>query len=269
MVERIKIGYDNTLLDAATLAGGSWEAGLPLANLKTDELAAVARSTDDANASTKLTVDFGSAVAMSALFAGPTNLSPGALTRLKGAPSNAFATGYDSGWVSQGLTTADLVPGVGPNIIHILSSVQTYQWWQLEIDDTSNVDGYVQIGRLFMPKLLEPSVNYSAEGNSLSLEDMTRREETISGVENSGRRRNRRVFSFRIPELPENEAFNTVFKFQMTVGFDQLVFLVPDPAAAAPQKQLRSFWGRVRAMDPVSQALGSLAGVGLTVSEVF
>src|SRR4051812_19194221 len=48
----LALGFPN-LIDTATLSGGSWTVGLPLANLQDRRLKAVARSADATNASTQ------------------------------------------------------------------------------------------------------------------------------------------------------------------------------------------------------------------------
>lgn len=255
--------------DAATLAGGSWTAGLPLANLKIDKLFQTARSSDATLASTKFTVDYGAAQALSGVIFGPTNLDADNKVRVKGAPTNSFASGYDSGWLTSGITAADIDPERGFNFVSIFAAVQTYRWWSIEIDDTANAAGYVEIGRLFMPQLLQPSANYPAGSNGLTFEDLTRRVETLSGVENSSRRRNRRVLNFAVPVIDQDEAFGSIYRFERTVGFDKTVFVIPDPADTA-HMQARAFWGRIGTMDPITQVeVVNSTSFGLTIREQF
>ena len=52
------VAYDN-FFDSATLAGGSWEGTLPLANLQKQQPSTVARTTNDAEASSILTINLG------------------------------------------------------------------------------------------------------------------------------------------------------------------------------------------------------------------
>jgi hypothetical protein len=260
----------STFADAATPSGGSWAAGLPLPNLFTERLYETARSTDATAASTQFVLDLGSAKDVNALIVGPTNMTAAATYRIRGSSTTAFTAGagtYDSGTIGTGVTSADIDPERGYNIVHLLPSTQPYRYWKVEIVDTANPAGYVEIGRLFMPLLLQPSINYAPGSGGLSIEDMTLRSQTLAGVEIGRRRRNRRVFGFGIPALPQNEAFGTVFRFERTVGFDKQVFLIPDPADIT-NMQARAFWGRVRAMDALSQAKLSV-NFGLTISETF
>lgn len=262
----IVIGFDPPS-DAATLDGGDWEASLPLDNLKSDDMSEVARSSDATTASTKFTIDFGAATSIGALFAGETNASVDAEFRLKGSSSDTFPDGYDSDWFGHGVTSTEMDPERGINIVHFLPSAQSYRYWQLEIDDTGNTDGYFEIGRLFLPRLLAPSINYGLSRNGLSWEDRTRREEAIGGSSKRGRRRNRRVCNFGIDYLPDSEAFGPLYQFERTVGFDRLAFVVPDPAAVGAELQARSFWATAREMDAISQVAFGLSGGGITFRE--
>lgn len=255
--------------DAATLTAGGYAAGLPRDNLKDERLFKVARTSDATTTNTKFTIDFGTATAVSALIVGPTNLSAAGQYRVRGSSSNSFPSGYTSGWLSHGVAAADIDVDAGLNIIHLLAAPETYRYWEVAIDDTANSDGFIEMGRLFVPRLLQPSINYGYGANGLMIEDRTRREETLSGVENRSRRRNRRVFTFGIDFLPEDEAFGSFLQFQRSVAFDKTVFVIPDPQASGARLQARSFWGTIGAMDPISQAAFGVAGVGLTIREQF
>lgn len=50
-------------------------------------------------------------------------------------------------------------------ILHYLAATTTKRYWQLQITDDTNPDGYIRIGELFMGSYLELSKNY-AEGFS-------------------------------------------------------------------------------------------------------
>ena len=50
----LALGYFNRVCSRATVSGGSWLAALPSSNVRTPERAAVARSSTDATADTKL-----------------------------------------------------------------------------------------------------------------------------------------------------------------------------------------------------------------------
>jgi hypothetical protein len=76
--------FTRNRFDAASLSGGSWEATLPLTNLQDRKLSKVARSTDDANASTKLVADLGDDYYVRAVSLHKTNLSRAGRYRIRG-----------------------------------------------------------------------------------------------------------------------------------------------------------------------------------------
>lgn len=86
---RALFGFPNRA-DDGTLSGGSWETSLPLANLQTRYLSQVARSTDDAKASTQFENDLGANYPIRALGVFGHNLSLAAKYRIRGRPAGTF-----------------------------------------------------------------------------------------------------------------------------------------------------------------------------------
>jgi hypothetical protein len=255
---------------SGTPSGGSWSGSLPLTNLFVDDLSKVARSTNANLTSTKFDIDLGVTHTVNSMILGPTNLSSAYLVRVRGAPTNAFASGYDSGWIDPTLASTDIDSDRGTNVVVMFPSSQSYQYWRIELDDTGNSDGYVQAGRLFLTRTRwQASVNFAPGSNGLSWEDRTLRGETWGGNEKQTRRRNRRVFNFQIPFIDEDEAFGAFHRLQRDAGFDDLVFLIPDPEATDAIMATRAFWGRIGQMDPITQSAFERAGIGLTIREVF
>lgn len=86
-----------------SLSGGSWLAALPLANLQDRRLAKVARSTNDAQASTMFEVDLGVARAVRLVGLPVHNLSTAAKWRVRGFASAPIWEDYDiSDWTETG-----------------------------------------------------------------------------------------------------------------------------------------------------------------------
>lgn len=163
----VYFGWPNRL-DAATLSGGSWEADLPLANLQTRALSLVARSTDDATASTKFDIDFGTARAHLAVALIRTNLSADALVKASWGTSLGGAQVYTTGWVNAFAVTIaaegiewPATGSLGASMIVPLAPAAgtSARYLRIEIDDTSNADGYVEIGRVFAGSGLHPTHN--------------------------------------------------------------------------------------------------------------
>ena len=157
-MSNILIGYSN-YIDAATLSGGSWSATLTQANIKNRLLAKVARTANALAASSIVDVNLTSAKTVKAFGVIATNISAsGATYRIRGSNDNTFATSlYDSGTVSAVKQTPNIIIGIAAGVVA--------QYWRLEITNTSNAAGYIQIGRIFIGNAFIPTINYSYNGS--------------------------------------------------------------------------------------------------------
>jgi len=241
-MKNLILGYNN-LIDTATLSGGSWSAALPLANLKSRILSKVARSSDAAAASTRIDIDLGSAKSVQAFGAIRTNLSAsGATYRLRGSNDNTFAASlYDSGTASAAAQTPDLILG--------LDAAVTARYWRLEIVDTANASGYIQIGRLFIGTALAPADNYS-KGAEIGYQSSTAVAKSVGGVKYFDRRPGERLFSFQLDWLTDAEALGQALELQRISGIHGEVLLVVDPADTI-FNQKRHFLGTLQQLPPL------------------
>ncbi len=124
--------------DAATLSGGAWADGAPLANLQDMQPSRVARSADAEAASTSIVIDAGAAVDWDTL-AARVDWPAETLIRLRVASSEAglvAAPGYDSGrispWPASGRPTV-----VGRSTWDVwkeFAAGGSFRWWRLDID---------------------------------------------------------------------------------------------------------------------------------------
>ena len=116
MASNLLIGTLNRI-DSTTLAGGSWQSTLPLANIKDRRLSKLARTSTAATADTQFTMDMGQARSVGAMALVAHNLSVNAKVRLTGADSStaftnllSFPNDFDNAaWTkSNGSITADV-----------------------------------------------------------------------------------------------------------------------------------------------------------------
>lgn len=270
--------------DTATLSWGGWRAALPLTNLLTERLSRVARSTDTAIESTRFRVALPQAETFKALILGATNVTTNVKWRIRSYTDGTFETAdYDSGWLEPFVGLADDLEWGDPNwwlqllpfddeerrvnLIHIFDDEPVARvHWSFEIDDTTNPAGVIDIGRLFMPRAWEPSINYQYSDNNLSFQDNTLRSTTLGGSEDKWRRINPRVFRFSIDYLPELEAFRRAYPLMRVAGFNGEVFVIPDKEDAEFMQQ-RSFLGSFSQMDGLSQVEFQLAGTAFEIKE--
>lgn len=149
------LGFKNRL-DAATLSAGSWTG---LDNVKNRKLYSVARSTDATTANTKFQVDIGASYAIDYLSLHAHNLSSAATITLKaGTTAGASDTLNSTGNAAYSVTFDDLREFSTHYAIIITAGVSA-RYWTVEITDTGNSDGYIDIGRAGLWQGITPTYN--------------------------------------------------------------------------------------------------------------
>jgi hypothetical protein len=263
------IGYQNRI-DAVTFAAyGSWSTSLPLNNIKTRQLSKKARSTNAANSSTKLRFSTDIERIVSTLGIIAHNLSVNATWRYRVYSDSGYTTlVYDSGaldvWPSSPYGTYewedvhfwDLTPTdeeiayYTKNLIYVVPSIVSAQYYQIEFFDSSNSDGYIELGRIFMGSTYQPVLNMNL-GASIGYESATVVDTAMSGAEFFDRRDSFRIAQFTLDHLTYAESIlnNDIMKIS---GTDLEVLYIWDSADAL-NLQRRSFLGRLRSLSPISQ----------------
>ena len=268
------IGWPNRI-DEATLVGGSWQAAMPLAHLKNRVLGIKARSTDDATASTKFTINLGGLRSIRALALVNHNLSGPAKVRViatQGDPAGTpGATLYDTGWVAAwdfGLGSWDVnnfewaderfwgggflaeeIEGYRATWVHALPAPVTAQWWQVQMDDTANAAGYVEIGRVFIGECWEPVKNASY-GAAIGYTSRTDVEEARSGAEYFDARSAYRVWRGSLDWMDTDEAMTRALEMQRRLDVSGEALFILDTADR--RNMLRtSFLGRLRRLTEI------------------
>lgn len=194
---------------------------------------------------------------------------------------------YDSGWVDvwpvdmvaiydreweddnfwAGTLLQSAVAGYQAPFVHVLPTGQVLRHWRVEIGDTMNPDGYVQIGRMFIGAAWMPSVNY-AYGAELGFQDPTEVDTSLSGAEYFDVRSRFRVFDFELQYLSATEAYASALDLQRLAGISGEVLVVPDKDDLATQPA-RAFLGRLRQLTPVRQDQPSAFTVAFQAKELI
>jgi hypothetical protein len=283
--------YDN-YADAGIFASGygSWLSALPLANMQDPDIQKVARSTDAQSSSTRFRIDLGSNRSVDGLAFGPANLSPSATWELKGFSDSAYSVlVYGSGtqtvpgavidwtntaawleWEDSGFWYGlpEALDELPQYLFHIKPTTPAVaQYWQLEVFDSGNADGFVQIGRLLIARAFRPSVNYS-EDNSLVVDPITDVEESQGGLRSYWERGVRRKASFALPFLTESEIFGDVFRMVLRAGISRHVFVVPDPGDTNTGNR-RSFLATLSKAPDLRQLLVQRGSTAIVAEEVL
>ena len=276
------LGFPNRI-DDSTLSGGSWETSLPLDNLKDGAISLVARSTDDANASTKFDIDLGAAYSVRTVALVNHNLSSVAQVKVTGGTTAGASDVYDSDWQDAYSLTfgADGIewesdgwwPGAGADeytaspwtFFCPMADVKTARYWRVEIDDTTNADGYVQVGRVWIGGGLNPRYGASY-GLQHGWEDLSQVDETISGALSSWIRRRRRTARFSLDFLPTQDS-QLGYELTRRQGVAGEVLYLPD-VSDWQECQRYGMLGRMRMLSPLEARFPQMYGMPFEIVEL-
>jgi hypothetical protein len=229
--------------DAAVLTAGNWSGALPRANLQTQDVSQVARTTDATLASTTFSVDFGAAKTLRAIALVNHNLTTAALWRIQS--SDAV---YDSGWINAlQLTFRGDTPsnwGAQYQLLHVPAAPLAARYLQLSFNDTANAAGYLQFGRFIAMGGLQPAKNASFGGLRSGHSELSSVAVSPAGKKFFTERRRLRRENFTLNWLTPTEA-EQLHEFQAEVGTTREVLYVPNPADAA-YSQRYGFLGTMR-----------------------
>lgn len=288
----IIVGYPNRV-DAeaqyATVAfsGGSWEADLPLTNLRDPQLQRVARSTDATTANTQFDVDLGVDRDVKLVAIPDHNLSTSGQYRIRGATDSGFTDVlYDSGWQDAwpiiypfgslefehpswwtGTETEEEIGDRKQVILEVLDTEVICQYWRVEFDDTSNADGYVEIPRLIIAPGYQPEINI-AYGATIGHETDTLAQTSLGGTRFYDRRPTRRVASVLFDKQDLDDALVGPFDIQARQGIDKQVMVVLD-ADDTSNKDRLSFLATLRRLSALEFTNFDRAKIPMQLEEVL
>ncbi len=274
--------------DQATLSGGAWEATLPRANLQHRTLGKVARTSSDAASATQFDIDLGVERFIRALALVNHNISLDGLIRIRASTVSNFAsTVYDSGWHDvwptvyafgevawgeinfwDGQYSDEERAGYTAAYAHILTSAAQARYWRVEIDDTANADGYIEIGRLFIGDGWQPTYNMSYRGAGIGWETGTEAQLARSGAEYFDRRTPHRIVRFILDWMSEDDGMSRASELFRRAGVDQEVFYAFDPSDTVHALR-RQFLGRLRTLSQIEFPYYSTTSAGFEIKELL
>lgn len=263
-MQNIILSYPNRA-DAATITGGSWSGALPVTNLANREVWKVARSTNALLASTKFNVDIGDQKSLRCFALANHNMSASATWRVTLGSTTGGDDIYDSGWISiWRMAFNDIVEwesitwwtGVAGDeylrspyaAMHAAPDIYTARYLTIEVNDAANVDGYVQIGRLFAGGALQPTYN-PVYGLQDGMTDLSTTDAAESGARWSTERRRIRNTSFVLGWVTPTEA-SYMQEMQRSLGTIGEVLYIPYPADMG-ESQRWGYIGRMSELSPI------------------
>ncbi len=286
LTDKVMFGWP-MVSDVAMLSGGLWT--LPLSNLQLARVGRIARSTNADLTSTIINVAYAAATAISIVALSRHNLRSAARWRIRGGSDVTFATHtVDSGWLDvwPEQWAASVLPAGHPNAAtRLLTDAQidaldpgrdavwlpesevTARYWRIELDDTTNADGYLDIGRLIMAPRFVPTYNY-AVGAEFGFVDNTTSNKSESGSQFFNVKPKARSLAMSFVNLPDKEAYSVVRDMIEELGIAGQLYLVSQ-ANDVESLQRRSFLGTVRALSSVQYAAAGYSTIPLVVDEVL
>ncbi|HXU04990.1 MAG TPA: hypothetical protein VN903_28715 [Polyangia bacterium] len=259
---------------APALSGGSWSATLPLTNVQDRRLGRVARSTDATAANTKIIIDLGTARAVGLLAILIPNITKSSTPTVqwKGGTSSGASDVYNPGTQSYwptGVTLED-VTGVDGSVLNVWSwlipnAAQTARFWEVDIVDTANADGYLNVARLVICGAYTPTINL-AVGAKTGHETETVRTVTPGGAALYNPKPRRRIDVFNINDLSNAESYGTVRKIQRKLGTSGQLFWVPDPSDSTYGFE-RNYLGVLRDLSPLEMGVGAYLNTSWSITE--
>lgn len=262
------IGYASWA-EVALFYGGSWRPTLPLSNLAGRNLGRLARSTSSTLNATQFDVDIGLGRLVRVVGFLNHNIRIGGQYRLRGDNDPNFSsplvdTGWQQVWPSVypitsleweadnfwfGSYTHDEIDGYPWHLIILLDASKNLQYWRLEIDNTSNPDGYIQAGGLFIGNAWRPA-NGIPYGASLGWEDPTQIVQSLSGSEYPDDKRPYRVARITTHFMEDDEAYSNAFEIQRRSGTWKRVLYIHDEDDTLHSIR-RRFPARLRVLGPL------------------
>ncbi|PZR32298.1 hypothetical protein [Caulobacter segnis] len=252
---------DINLVDEAVLSGGTWAAGLPLANLKAaDYVARPARCEDPSNLAKsqfQAQLEWPQSVSLVGVVFHTLSRSAAYRLTIAGPDLDLGAPVYQSEWtpVIPRLWQSRDLPWGSPNwwtgqpLARDLDLYPRNLWialpapvlcgvLRLEIDDRENLAGYFDLGGLWIVDPWRPTLNFE-RGRDLSIEIRSLVDEAPSGRIYGETRRSRRQLAVTWAMLTANEA-NRLYDAGMRAGTTKPVLFVPDQDDGA--SLLRECW---------------------------
>jgi hypothetical protein len=282
--------YVDATFYSVAFSGGNWQAGLPLTNLRDPQLAVVARSTNVTLAATQFDVDLGASRLVKAVAIPYTNASRGASYRIRSstvagtftAPSLVTDTGWldvypiiypwgttlygSASWWDGRMSPEEAAVSRMP-IIQVFASPPIARYWRIEISDTSNPDGYIEIPRLVLAAGWQGSLNM-AVGSGLGAETLTGSVRSLSGASFFDRRDAARTAKVVFNFLPEDEAMAAAYDLIRTIGIDQQVFFSWNPDDTV-HRHRRSFLATLAQLGSVDSSTPERFSASFELKEVM
>jgi hypothetical protein len=282
---------DPTAVYTPALWGGTWQSAAPLSNLQNRFLAYKARSVGLTPDNTNFVVDLGTKrtvqvvalprhnLSLTAtysvyLFTDWTQPSPPLSAAVASAVNQpVFGVNYPFGtipyenpsWYNGQITPEQWYQNRIPLLVILPQPILARYVW-VQIQDTANPAGYVELSRMVVAPGWQPSVNIKT-GAQIGVSDPTVTTTSLGEVDYFDLRTKRRTATVSIDYLPQNEAFAQVLDLQMSGGVSGQIFFSYAPQDAVNFSR-HSFLATLTRLDPLTAAAAGYQSAAFSLQEV-
>lgn len=281
---------DRTLASTVTTPGTSWNAALPLTNLKNRLKSKVARSTGVTTAHTTFDITLPALQSIRMLAILNHNASTAATVTLKfsalalggselGAAANLpfWAPFYPMEtpleWMDENYwdgtlcdaDAADYKPS--PDFWYVLPQVVSAKYVRVEITDTTNPAGYFQLGRCFVANGFQPAINLEYGATVAWVQDVLQ-DKSLGGVDWITALSSGREITGSLGNLSIAEGMVHVFDRQRRLGVEGELYFIFDPDDTLLLYKQRAMLCRYDNADPLQFPFFDVTTAAFTLKEV-
>lgn len=256
--------YHTNAIETATLSGGSWEAALGLEKLRDPRPKLKARSTDAQLASTQFRMGLITPKTLEGIQLISTNFSQAAQYRISWYSDSGYSDLVDTtGWMAVGESidwsdtdewpaweSADFWLGseafvdpdnLGRDLRIRFAAGILVQYIEVEVDDTSNADGFVEIGHAYVGTAFSPAMNFAPDSNKIARVSNTSMRRTPGGARYFARRGAGQVVTVAWPHLPMAEVLGEIEDIVLIHDIEKPVYVDLDPEDSSGVGQKKAF----------------------------
>lgn len=134
----------------------------------------------------------------------------------------------------------------------ILPTALTYQYLHIELRDITNPDGYLQVGRLFVSPIWQPSVNIQQDW-SLQWTDLSEATRTMGGELVTRAMPRYRTLQVNLEHIPEDEMHQYVATYlDRYAGTTTEMIVLPQPQGSMTYNVFNeAIYGRLKELDAI------------------
>lgn len=167
-------------------------------------------------------------------------------------PAKGLEWEDDGFWWWDGVTLdIDSETQYTPTSIHFFDKNYEVRRIKIVISDNTNLNGYIEYGRLFTSEVFQPEIN-AEWGISFSHQIESEIDVAMDGTEYIDRKTSRRTTSCSFSSLRTSEAFLKMFAMQRDQGIDREILFAQTPTDS-DEFYYRSFIGRASQIDAIAQ----------------